>query len=64
MAGIERKPPPPGWERHPHDFNLVRRVPERTVGSAMFGHLKTNEEWRKQQDEADAKERLRRERWR
>jgi hypothetical protein len=61
---VERKPPPIGWVRdHPRDPNLIRRVPERTVGSAMFGHLRTNEEWRKQQDEAEAKEKARREKW-
>jgi hypothetical protein len=63
--GTERKPAPPGYVRdHPLDPNLVRKLPERTAASDFYPGLKSNEEWRKQQEDAEAKERIRRDKWR
>jgi hypothetical protein len=60
----ERKPPPEGWERHPQDFNLIRRKVVPTAAQAMFPNLRSSSEARRQEDEAEAKERIRRDKWR
>jgi hypothetical protein len=43
---VERKPPPPGWERHERDPNLVRKVPERTMASDFYPNLKSAVQFR------------------
>jgi len=39
MAKLRDKPPPPGYERHPLDPNLLRKIVPRTVAQAMYPHL-------------------------
>jgi hypothetical protein len=58
------KPPPPGWENHPFTPGLIRRIQPKSAAAQFFPALKSNEEWKKQQEEADANERVRREKWR
>jgi hypothetical protein len=50
----ERKPAPPGYERHPLDPNLMRKVPPRTAASDFYPYLPSNEQHRARED---AKER-------
>jgi hypothetical protein len=33
------KPPPPGYERHPLDPNLIRRIVPSTIATAMYPNL-------------------------
>jgi hypothetical protein len=39
MAKLRDKPPPPGYERHPLDPNLLRKIVPRTVAQAMYPNL-------------------------
>jgi hypothetical protein len=36
------KPPPRGYERHPHDLNLIRKLPPPSASEAMYGYLKSD----------------------
>jgi hypothetical protein len=62
---MPRKPSPPGYERHHLDPNLVRKIgPPPSAAQALFGHLRSTVEARRQEDEAEANERIRRDKWR
>jgi hypothetical protein len=37
----KRKPPPPGYERHPLDPNLIRKIAPRTLAQVIFPHLRS-----------------------
>ena len=44
MPKLRDKPPPPGYERHPLDPNLLRKVvppPPLTVAQAMYPSLRS-----------------------
>ena len=50
---IERKPPPPGYERHKLDPNLVRKLPPRTAASDFYPHLPSAKQYRAREDEKE-----------
>jgi hypothetical protein len=39
---MARKPPPPGYERHSLDPNLIRKVQPPSAAQAMYPHLKSS----------------------
>jgi hypothetical protein len=44
MAKLRDKPPPQGYERHPRDPNLIRKIaapPPLTVAQAMYPNLRS-----------------------
>jgi hypothetical protein len=39
MAKLRDKPPPPGYERHPLDPNLIRKIVPRTAAAQLYPNL-------------------------
>ena len=46
---MARKPPPPGYERHPLDNNLVRKVQPKSAAAQMYPNLRSEAERREQE---------------
>jgi hypothetical protein len=47
------KPPPPGYERHSLDPNLIRKLPPRSAARDFYPYLRSDEERRQQEQEAE-----------
>lgn len=45
----KRKPPPEGFERHPIDPNLVRKIIPKSAGAAMYPYLPSEDQRREKE---------------
>ena len=54
----------PKGEPHPTIPHLYKKPAPPSAARDFYPYLRSNEEWRKQQDEAEARERIRRDKWR
>lgn len=60
----ERKPAPPGYERHALDPNLVRKVQPKSAAQSMYPYLPSNQQHRAKEEQKEKDWLARKEKWR